>query len=190
MESVPADYLRYYYFRDEAVTAAQAARRTRAEEILSDSERYWRHYREQAAAPEPFLDPTLSRSGVGELELAVDVIESIVADLGETWPVNIPNRGSLRGFDDGLVVELPATCSNEEIAPTVAAAELPPSVRGLLEMLAEYQQLTADAAWSGNRRDAVRALAANPLVLSLSLAERLYAELAAAHAPHLPERLL
>ena len=48
-------------------------------------------------------------------------------------------------------------------------------------MLAEYQAVAAEAAWSGWRRDAVRALAANPLVMPLDLAEQLYDELAAAH---------
>jgi 6-phospho-beta-glucosidase len=36
----------------------------------------------------------------------------------------------------------------------------------------------------------VRALAANPLVLSLDKAETIYDELAAAHREYLPERLL
>jgi 6-phospho-beta-glucosidase len=62
-------------------------------------------------------------------------------------------------------------------------------VLGLIEALGEYEFLAADAAWSGDRRDAVRALAANPLVRTLPRAERLYAELAAAHRAHLPARL-
>jgi 6-phospho-beta-glucosidase len=57
-------------------------------------------------------------------------------------------------------------------------------------MLAEYQSLAAAAAWHGGRKDAVRALAANPLVLNVGLAERLYAALATAHEAYLPERLL
>ena len=57
------------------------------------------------------------------------------------------------------------------------AAPLPRTCRGLVEMLGEYQALAAEAAWSGGRRDAVRALAANPLVMRLDLAEQLYDEL-------------
>jgi 6-phospho-beta-glucosidase len=63
-------------------------------------------------------------------------------------------------------------------------------VRGLVEMLGEYQSLAAEAAWSGSRKDAVRALCANPLVLNVDLAERLYDALAAAHRSYLPQRLL
>ena len=57
-------------------------------------------------------------------------------------------------------------------------------------MLGEYQALAAEAAWSGSRQEAVRALCANPLVLNVDLAERIYNALAAAHQPYLPERLL
>ena len=67
---------------------------------------------------------------------------------------------------------------------------LPTHLRGLVEALGEYQQAAADAAWSGDARDAVRALAAHPLVRSVDLAERLYGELAAAHRAHLPARLV
>jgi 6-phospho-beta-glucosidase len=57
-------------------------------------------------------------------------------------------------------------------------------------MLAEYQSLAAEAAWGGTRRDAVRALAANPLVLSPRLAEVVYDEMSEALRPFLPDRLL
>ena len=67
---------------------------------------------------------------------------------------------------------------------------LPASVRGLIQQLGEYQALTAEAAWRGGRREAIVALTSNPLVGSLSLAERLYDEMAAAHREHLPARLL
>ena len=69
-----------------------------------------------------------------------------------------------------------------------AAAAAPPA-RASSRRSAEYQYLAAEAAWEGTRRDAIRALAANPLVLSLPRAERMYDELAAAHRAHLPERL-
>ena len=73
----------------------------------------------------------------------------------------------------------------------LAPAPLPRHVRGLVEMLAEYQSLAAEAAWSGGRRDAIRALAANPLVMSLDLAERALRRAGRARtASYLPERLL
>jgi 6-phospho-beta-glucosidase len=57
-------------------------------------------------------------------------------------------------------------------------------------MLAEYESAAATAALWGARRDAIKALAANPLVLSYNKAEEVYKALAAAEAQYLPERLL
>jgi len=57
-------------------------------------------------------------------------------------------------------------------------------------MLAEYQVLTAQAALSGTRLDAIRALANNPLVLSTRKAEAIYDEMSALLKDYLPERLL
>ncbi|HSK51545.1 MAG TPA: glycoside hydrolase [Clostridia bacterium] len=190
MDSLPSAYLYYYYFRDEALAEARSTPTTRAQDILAEVAGYWRHYEEQAASAAPELDPARSRGGILELELAIDVIDAIVNDTGGTWPVNVPNRGgALPGFPDDLVVEVPATVDRRGAHP-VAVPPLPRHVRGLIEMLGEYQALTAEAAWSGGRREAVRALASNPLVLSLSVAERLYDELAAAHRAYLPDRLL
>jgi 6-phospho-beta-glucosidase len=190
MGSLPSAYLRYYYFREEALAEARAAPTTRAEDILAEVDDYWRHYEEQASAAEPRLDPARSRGGILELELAIDVIDAIVNDTGATWPVNVPNRdGALPGFPDDLVVEVPAIVGRHGARP-LPVPPLPRQVRGLIETLGEYQALTAAAAWSGSRRDAVAALAGHPLVLSLPLAERLYDEMAAAHRVHLPERLL
>lgn len=190
MGSLPSGYLDYYYFRDETLAEARAKPTTRAEDILGEVHDYWRHYREQAESDDPQLDPARSRGGILELELAVDVIAALVNDTGETWPVNVPNRGgALPGFPEDLVVEVPGRVSREGVEP-LAVPPLPRQVRGLIEQLGEYQALAAEAAWEGTRREAIQALAANPLVLSLSTAEALYDELAAAHRDFLPDRLL
>jgi 6-phospho-beta-glucosidase len=189
MGSFPNSYLAYYYFRDEMLAEALAKPTTRAEDILSEAPGYWRHYEEQAEQERPELDPERSRGGIHELELALDVMDAIYNDRGATFPVNVPNNGSIPGFPDDLVVETTGHCDRDGIRPD-KQKPLPRQVRGLVEMLAEYQALTAEAAWMGTRRDGIRALASNPLVLSLTKAEAIYDEMAAAHRDYLPDRLL
>ncbi len=87
------------------------------------------------------------------------------------------------------MVEVPAHVSANGIEPIQVSA-LPAQVRGLIESLGAYQSLAAEAAWSGTRRDGVRAIAAHPLVLTLPTAEALYDEMAAAHSAYLPARLM
>lgn len=190
MGSIPADYFMYYYFRDEILAELRARETTRAEDIMSWAPGYWSHYEEQARLDDPQLDPARSRGGIHELELAIDVMDAIFNDKDEVHPVNLPNAdGALPGFPDDLVVELLGRCRATGI-DALPAPPLPRHVRGLVEMLGEYQALAAEAAWSGTRADAVRALCANPLVLHVELAERLYHALATAHRPYLPDRLL
>jgi 6-phospho-beta-glucosidase len=190
MGSIPAEYFRYYYFRDEVVAELAAKPTTRAQDIMSWAPDYWRHYEELAETDDPQLDPGRSRGGIHELELAIDVMDAIFNDKDEVHPVNVPNRGgALVGFPEDLVVEVPGRCTAAGIEP-LHTKPLPRHVRGLVMMLGEYQALAAEAAWSGSATDAIRALAANPLVMQLDLAEQLYGKLAAAHRDLLPDRLV
>ncbi len=190
MRSIPSDYFHHYYYREEVLREQAGSPTTRAEDILADVPTYWQHYEEQLAAESPQLDPARSRGGIHELELAIDVMSARFNDTGARLPVNVPNvDGALPGFDESTVVEVWANVDAdgyhiEEQLP------LPRSVRGLTQQLAEHQRLAAIAAWDGTAEDGIRALAAHPLVPTLRVAEELYAEMARAHAAHLPERLL
>jgi len=188
MNAIPADYFQYYYFEDELLAELQAKPTTRAQDIMSWVPGYWRHYREQAKREVPRLDPQRSRGGIFELELALDLMDAVFNDRGEVWPVNVPNRGAIADFPDDLVVEVPGYADASGVVP-LTQGHLPRHLRGLVEMLGEYQALAAEAAWCGTRKDAIRALAAHPLVLSPVKAEVIYNELATAQRDYLPERL-
>jgi 6-phospho-beta-glucosidase len=189
MESLPADYFQYYYFKEDVLAELRAKPTTRAQDIMAKVPDYWTHYEEQAASDQPALDPRRSRGGIHELELAIDVMDAVFNDRKEVWPVNVPNQGTISDFPDDLIVEVPGYIDQHGVQP-IAQGHMPRQVVGLLKMLGEYQALAAEAAWSGTRRDAIRALASHPLVFSLRLAETIYDEMAAAHRQYLPERLL
>ncbi|CAN5777331.1 6-phospho-beta-glucosidase [soil metagenome] len=189
MGAIPAQYLRYYYFHDEVLAELRAKPTTRSEDILARVPGYWEHYTEQADRDDPQLDPDRSRGGIFELELALDAMDSFYNDLGRVLSVNTPNTGgALPGFEEDLVVEVFARVDRTGFHPE-PSPPLPRHVRGLIEMLAEYQWLTAEAAWKGDRQDAIRALASHPWMTSIRAAEALYDEMAHGHREHLPERL-
>jgi 6-phospho-beta-glucosidase len=189
MGTIPSDYFQYYYFKEEVLEYLQEKPTTRAQDILAQVPDYWKHYREQAESDNPVLDPARSRGGIHELELAFDLMDAIFNDRKEVWTVNVTNNGAITDFPDDLVVEVPAYVDRNGIVP-LQQGRMPRQVAGLVKMLGEYQALTAEAAWSGKRIDAIRALASHPLVFSLERAEKLYDEMAAALKAYLPERLL
>jgi 6-phospho-beta-glucosidase len=189
MDAVPSAYFQYYYFEREVLRDLKAKPTTRAEDILSWVPDYWDHYEEQASSDAPHLDPDRSRGGIHELELAIDCMDAVFNDRDETLPVNVPNRGSVPGLPESLVVETLGRCDRNGVQP-LPMPGLPTHLRGLVDALAAYQQAAADAAWSGGPHEAIQALAAHPLVRSVEVAERLYGEMAAAHREHLPARLV
>jgi 6-phospho-beta-glucosidase len=184
--SIPSEYAMYYYFTDEILAELQVKPTTRAQDIMAAIPDYWAHYREQIKCECPELDPNRSRHAI---KLAIDVMDAIFNDRRALLPVNVPNRGAIPSFPDDLVVETLGVVDASGIAPMAMGAVPAPAV-GLVHALAEYQMLAARAAWGGSRRDALRALLANPLSMKLARVEALYDEMVVAHHEHLPERLL
>ncbi len=189
MESIPASYFQYYYFKDEITAELKAKPTTRAQDIMARVPDYWHHYQVQAASDDPQLDPEYSRGGLHELELAIDAMDAIYNDRKEILPVNALNGGALTDFPDDMIIEGRGYFDRNGVT-LLADGALPQHVTGLVKALGEYQMLTAEAAWHGKRIDGVRALASHPLIMSLEKAEVLYDEMAAALHNYLPERLL
>ncbi|MGZ4443195.1 MAG: family 4 glycosyl hydrolase [Nocardioidaceae bacterium] len=185
---LPSHYFQYYYFEREMVSMMKAKPQSRGADLLEHTPTFWEHYKEEAAKEVPQLDPQRSRGAIYELDFALDVVDSIVNDRGRRFAVNAPNNGSVPGFDDDLVMETEGTVDKDWVH-TVRSPELPRRVRGLVEKLAEYQRLTAEAAWSGDRRDGINALLSHPLVRELNTAEQMYDEMAGRLGDLLPDRL-
>jgi 6-phospho-beta-glucosidase len=186
-ERLPNSYLQYYYYREQTVAEAQASPKTRAQIILDMLPGYYQHFKEQIAAENPRLTHVRGGSLFGDM--AVDVISSLVLQDSSIHTLNVPNRGALPGFERDRVVEIPARIEKNGATPLVQDP-FPSEIMGLLHMLADYQWLAAHAIWEGDRRAIEHALAANPLVLSLSTARNLLEDIFALQAEYFPSRLL
>lgn len=167
---LPNSYLQYYYYRDETVDEAKTAPQTRAQQILQALPGYYQHFEQQIAAETPRL--THVRGGDIFGDVAVEIIRGLVTKDHSIHILNVPNRSALPGFAPDRVVEVPARLERASATPLVQDA-LPSELAGLLKMLAEYQWLAADAIWKGDWKAIEHALAANPLVLSLPVAQKL-----------------
>ena len=189
MGSLPSSYFQYYYFKDEilAELAGQAhhpraghhGQRPRLLDALSRAGRARR-----ARARSWPLARRHPRAGAGDRRDGRDLQRpqgSLVRQRAESRLARgLPGRS---GGRDGRL------CRPQR-RHAAGDGPLPRHVVGLVKMLGEYQALTAEAAWSGTRVDAIRALASHPLVFSLHKAEAIYDEMAAAHRDYLPQRLL
>jgi 6-phospho-beta-glucosidase len=170
---LPNSYLQYYYFREETVAEAQAAPLTRAQVIMQSIPSYYAHFEEQIRAETPLLSHVRGGSLFGDM--AVEVVTGLATQDGSVHTLNVPNRRALPDFARDRIVEVPARLMGQGATP-LAQDPLPSEVVGLLKMLAEYQWAAAQSIWADDRPAMIRALAANPLVLSLPLARQMLAE--------------
>jgi 6-phospho-beta-glucosidase len=184
LELLPSSYARYYWFHDEVVAEQRAGGRTRAQEVMARLPALYEDYAMAAASDRP--DPSSERGGSAHGDLAVDVICAIAADERRRMIVNTRNRGAIEGMDGEAVVEVPSLVGAEGPLPQ-AMGPLPRPVRGLTMAIHEYEWLAAEAAVTGDRRLALQALMAHPLVRSRTVAERILEEGLAAHREHLPQ---
>ncbi len=141
-------------------------------------------YRAEALQDTPHLTP-------GGTCNALEILSAILNDTGDEWVLSIENKGAINFLEDDRVVEMPCMVdARGATSLTQGDGGLEIDQTGLISLIAEHTGATARAALWGTRRDAIKALTANPLVMSYSKAEQVYNALAAAHAQYLPERLL
>jgi 6-phospho-beta-glucosidase len=182
LRALPSYYLRYYYFRDEVV-ADQRDGHSRAAEVMDIESQLLEMYRDPTLAEKPAL--LEHRGGAYYSVAAAQLIASLHDGAGDVQVVDIRNDGALPDLPASAVVEIPARIDREGAHP-LSLAPLSAEMHGLVEQIKAYEMLTIDAALSGDRRTALRALLANPLVGRWELAVELLDALLEANAAHLP----
>src|SRR5260221_5905008 len=180
--AIPSYYLRYYY-ETARVVADQRDGHTRAQDVIDIEARLLDLYRDQGLAEKPAL--LADRGGAYYSEGAAQLIASLHDGAGDVQVVDMRNDGALPDLPNAAVVEIPARIDRDG-AHAVPLAPLAPEMRGLVQAAKAYEQLTVEAAISGDRRIALRALIANPLVAQWAIAEPLLKALLEANRGHLP----
>ena len=181
--AIPSYYLHYFYCTDRAI-AEQASGPHRAEEVLQIERTLLAMYADPALDHKPAL--LEQRGGAYYSEAAAALVTSLLTGDRAHHYVNVRNNGSVAGLPDDAVVEVPATVDRAGAHP-VPIAPLAPELLGLVQAVTAYEVLTIQAARTGDRRVAVRALLANPLVRQWDRAVPLLDALLEANRPHLPQ---
>jgi len=181
---IPSGYLRYYFHSDRVLKQMQQAERTRAEVVMEIDQELMNLY----SAPELKEKPKVleQRGGAWYSDVAVALISAIANHKNEVHIVNVTNRGALKGLPDEAVVEVPALVNRSGAHPLVIG-EMPLAVRGLVQAVKAYEELTVEAAVTGSRQTALLALVAHPLVPTADVAMQLMARILEANRAYLPQ---
>ncbi|MDO9381219.1 MAG: 6-phospho-beta-glucosidase [Nocardioidaceae bacterium] len=188
--AVPNEYLWYWYYNREAVEAIAHAGETRGEYLARQQGDFYdggtegdalaRWVRTRRDREESYMADSRDASGAGAREeedldgggydrVALQLMRAIARDEPATLVLNVPNRGLLAGLDTDAVVEVPCVVDAGgprplEVSPLDAAAQ------GLVTTVKAVERATIEAALSGSRAGAVKALALHPLVDSVTSA--------------------
>ena len=190
MGALPSEYFQYYYFEDEVLGELTSKPTTRAEDILGWVPGYWEHYVEQARSDRPGARPR---------PLARRHPRARAGDRLHGRGLQRPRRDAAgQRAQPGLDPRASRTRSSSRRS----ACATPQGIRPLddarpADAPARPRGGARRVPAGGGRRRLVgrrarrRPRARRPSARALDRpAERLYAEMAAAHAQHLPARLV
>ncbi len=109
--------------------------------------------------------------GYGGLALAV--VDAMYSDGHSVMILDVPNRSALPFLDEEAIVEVPCVVNRGGVTPT-AIGDVPLNMQGLIAQVRGAERIAIDAALTGSRTQAVRALALHPLVPSVSVAQQIF----------------
>jgi 6-phospho-beta-glucosidase len=158
--AIPSSYLRYFYFHDELL-AEQRDGVPRAVEVARIEAELLEIYRDAEVAEKPAL--LEQRGGAYYSEAATALLASLSADTGDVQVVDVRNGGIVQGLQDDDVVELPARIGATGAVP-LSQAPLAPELLGLVQHVAAYERLAAEAAVTRDPVTARKALLTHPLI--------------------------
>lgn len=183
---LPSPYLLYYYFPGPTLARARreaAEGRNRARQVLALEEALLELYRDPALAERPAL--LSQRGGACYAEAAISLMRALHGGSGREV-LNVRNGGAVPELPEAAVVETDCLIRGRGIHP-LPPGPLPPELRGLVQQVAAYEQLTIEAAMAGDKRAAYLALLAHPLVPGANTAEALLGEILKVNAPYLSQ---
>ncbi|HZG05943.1 MAG TPA: 6-phospho-beta-glucosidase [Streptomyces sp.] len=194
--ALPNEYLHYYYFHREALASVRSAAATRGEFLLGQQSRFYQRARPDDPArayeewertrrerEETYLAENREATGGWERDgcdldgggydrVALALMRAVARGERTTLILNVPGRGAVPGLDDDAVVEVPCLVDATGARP-LATGPVAPDQLGLMLSVKAVERSAIEAAHSGSRRAALRALALHPLVDSVRVAERL-----------------
>lgn len=185
---IPSPYLRYFYFEKQMLAEEQENVRlgigTRADEVMAIEKKLFALYQQEDLKEKP--EELAERGGALYSEAAVSLMDSIWNNRSDLHVVNTLNKGSITDLPVHCVIETNCVVNAEGAFP-LTNGELPLQVRGLVQQVKAYEELTVAAAVSGDRSEALLALLNNPLVHDVETAKKLLEDLLEGHRAYLSQ---
>lgn len=182
---IPSWYVRYYYWTEQVLAEDRASPETKGKHDMEAEEKLRALYLGEGFG-EPARQILASKGGAQYYLPVLQVVTSIVHDKGQVVVVDVQNGGAMPDLPADVCVEVPTRISRENVKP-LPIGPMPLSVRGLVQVVKAYEQLTVEAAMTGSHEAALTALATHPLVGSYARASQFWERVLENERPYIPQ---
>ncbi|MFC7678751.1 6-phospho-beta-glucosidase [Paenibacillus sp. GCM10028914] len=184
--AIPTYYLKYFYMTDTMFSDMKASLEkdgTRADVVSRVEEELFKLYQDVNLDVKP--KQLEQRGGAFYSEAAVNLMNSIYNDKRDIQTLNVANGNTFDFLPADASIEVNCVVTGQ--GPIVLAPQyVPEHVKGLMHAVKVYEQLTIEAAVTGDRGIALQALVHHPLIPSVDVAKKVLDELLEAHKAYLP----
>lgn len=184
LQMIPNYYLQYFYHTDKKMAEQTEWPPSRAEQVMKIEASLLEQYAESERSQPP--EDLMQRGGAYYSTVATQLLNAHYNDLDEVHVVNIAHQGTVAGYPEDWVLEMPCRVRREKIQP-IPTKPLPVVVNGLLTQVKTYELLTVEAAVNGDRNAAYQALLAHPLGPSADKVEAVLTDMLAINSDYLPQ---
>lgn len=184
---LPCPYHRYYYMTDsmlEEEVEAVNGEGTRGQVVKRLEESLFELYKDPNLNYKP--KELEKRGGAYYSDAACEVINSVYNNKGTHMVVNTQNRGAISDLPYNSAIEVTSIITAHGAEPVHFGA-FPSAQKGLLQVMKAMEELTIEAAVTGDYATALQAFTLNPLVTSGDIAKVVLDEMLGAHKEHLPQ---
>ncbi|AAM23629.1 6-phospho-beta-glucosidase [Caldanaerobacter subterraneus subsp. tengcongensis MB4] len=183
----PCPYHRYYYLTDQMLKEQKkeaATVGTRGEVVKKLEKELFELYKDPNLNVKP---PQLEkRGGAHYSDAACSLISSIYNDKKDIHVVNVRNNGTIADLPDDVVIETNAVVDKNGAHP-ITIGHVSPKIRGLMQVVKAYEELTIEAGVRGDYYAALQALTIHPLVPSATIAKKILDDIIEQNKEYLPQ---
>lgn len=174
---IPCPYLRYYYMSDDMYRQELGEAQcegTRGEVVKALEKQLFDIYRNPELAEKP--KALEGRGGQYYSDAACELMSAIYNDKRIIMHVNTRNNGAIAGLPDNCAVEVSSLITRSGPVP-LNVEPFPDDTLRLIQLMKSFEELTIEAAITGDRHTAWRALVINPLINSGNVLEKALTEI-------------
>jgi len=180
-------HVRMYFDSDQFLLDRKARGSGEEESVLGWTDSRWKFVEKMLAGTEYSKHPNEYCFDLHHARQAIGILVSIVANEGREWGgINLQNKGAITNLPNDSIIESQFIVDRQGLTP-IALGGIPKPFLGLTQHIINWQELTVDAALSGDKEMLYQALLACPYVHDMNAARHIMDELLKAHSEYMPQ---